>query len=98
MDLLLVAPFWPQRPCFPRLLRLLVGLPRVLPVLKDLVVQPLSLSPHPRVENFHLFSWPLSGSRVRMQAFLKELHISQTEALRLSTRDTYVSRLDAFKE
>ena len=76
-DLLLVAPYWPQRPWFPRLLRLLVGLPRVLPVLKDLVVQPLSLTPHPRVESLHLSLWPLSGSRVRMQAFLKELRSSQ---------------------
>ena len=32
-DLLLVASFWPQRSWFPRLLRLLVGLPRMLPVL-----------------------------------------------------------------
>ena len=72
-DLLLVASYWLQRPWFPRLLRLLVGLPRVLSVLKDLVVLPLSLTPHPRVESLHLSLWPLSGSRVRMQAFLKEL-------------------------
>ena len=32
-DLLLVASFWPQRSWFPRLLRLLVGLLRMLPVL-----------------------------------------------------------------
>ena len=38
--LLLVVPFWPQRPWFPRLLSLLVGLPRILPVQKDLVAQP----------------------------------------------------------
>ena len=76
-DLLLVAPYWPQRPLFPRLLRLLVGLPRVLPVQKVLVVQPLSQIPHPRVRSLHLALWPLSGSRVRKQAFLKELHSSQ---------------------
>ena len=49
----------------------------MLPVLKDLVVQPLSLAPHPRVEGLLLSLWPLSGSRVRMQAFLKELRSSQ---------------------
>ena len=75
-ELLLVAP-WPQRPWFPRLLHLLVGLPRVLPVLKDLVVQPLSQIPHSRVESLHLSLWPLSGSRMRRQAFLKELRSSQ---------------------
>ena len=76
-DLLLVAPFWPQRPWFPRLLRLLVGLPRILPVQKDLVVQPMSLIPHPKVESLHLSLWPLSGSRVRKQAFLEELRSLQ---------------------
>ena len=66
-DLLLVASFWPQRSWFPRLLRLLVGLPRMLPVLKDLVVQPMSLFPHLKVEGLHeaFFSmafreWPFS--------------------------------------
>ena len=76
-DLLLVAPFWPQRPWFPRLLRLLVGLPRILPVQKDLMVQPMSLIPHPKVESLHLSLWPLSGSRVRKQAFLEELRSLQ---------------------
>ena len=76
-DLLLVAPYWPQRPWFPRLLRLLVGFPKTLPVQKDLVVQPLSQFPHPRVESLHLSLWPLSGSRVKKQAFLKELRSSQ---------------------
>ena len=76
-DLLLVAPFWPQRPWFPRLLRLLVGLPKMFPVQKDLVVQPMSLIPHHKVESLHLSLWPLSGSRVRRQAFHIELRSSQ---------------------
>ena len=80
-DLLLVAPFWPQWPWFPRLLRLLVGLPRMLPVLKDLVVQPMSLIPHPKVESLHLSLWPLSGDKVRRQAFHKELRSSQLRPL-----------------
>ena len=80
-DLLLVASFWPQRPWFPRLLRLLVGLPRMLPVLKDLVVQPISLIPHPKVESLHLSLWPLSGNKVRRQAFHKELRSSQLRPL-----------------
>ena len=80
-DLLLVAPFWPQRPWFPCLLRLLVGLPRMLPVLKDLVVQPMCLIPHPKVESLHLSLWPLSGDKVRRQAFHKELRSSQLRPL-----------------
>ena len=80
-DLLLVASFWPQRSWFPRLLRLLVGLPRMLPVLKDLVVQPMSLFPHLKVEGLHLFLWPLSGIKMRRQAFHRELRSSQLRPL-----------------
>ena len=80
-DLLLVASFWPQRSWFPRLLRLLVGLPRMLPVLKDLVVQPMSLFPHLKVEGLHLSLWPLSGNKMRRQAFHRELRSSQLRPL-----------------
>ena len=58
-----------------------MGLPRMLPVLKDLVVQPMSLIPHPKVESLHLSLWPLSGNKVRRQAFHKELHSSQLRPL-----------------
>ena len=51
--------------------------PKMLPVQKDLVVQPLSQFFHPRVKSLHLSLWPLSGSRVKKQAFLKELRSSQ---------------------
>ena len=54
-----------------------MGLPKMLPVQKDLVVQPMSLIPYHKVESLHLSLWPLSGSRVRRQAFLKELRSSQ---------------------
>lgn len=80
-DLLLVAPYWPQRPWFPRLLSLLVGLPKTLPVLEDLIVQPLSLTPHPRVESLHLSLWPLSGSKEKRLVFLNELRNLQLSPL-----------------
>ena len=71
----------------------------MLPVLKDLVVQPMSLTPHPKVESLHLSLWPLSGNRVRMQAFHKELRSSQRKHSDVqSTRDTYDSRLVPFRE
>ena len=58
-----------------------MGLPRMLPVLKDLVVQPMSLIPQPKVESLHLSLWPLSGNKVRRQAFHKELRSSQLRPL-----------------
>ena len=71
-EVALIAPYWPQRPWFPRLLSLLAGLPRVLPCQDDLLVQPLSQLPHPRLQSLHLSLWPLSGLRERQQAFLIE--------------------------
>ena len=84
-DVALVAPFWPQRPWFLKLLSLLVGHPRALPLLKDLVCQPMSRQPHPRLESLHLTLWPLSGRKESRRAFLLELQFT-AEALRESTR------------
>ena len=71
-DLALVAPYWPKRPWFPKLLSLLAGLPRALPCQNDLLTQPLSHLKHPQIENLHLSLWPLSGNKVYRQAFLTE--------------------------
>ena len=78
-EVALVAPFWPQRPWFPKLLSLLAGLPWALPCQKDLLGQPLSQLPHPRCESLHLSLWPLSGVKERRQAFLTGQLSSQQE-------------------
>ena len=54
--LLLVAPFWPKRPWFPRLLSLLSGPPRSLPVFPELLRQPISLIQHANPATIHLRS------------------------------------------
>ena len=72
-DLLLIAPHWPQRPWFLRLLSLLVDFLRSLPPLPDLVHQPISLCPHPHPDRLHLSLWPLSGNVAKRQAFLRGL-------------------------
>ena len=87
-DVGLVAPFWPQRPWFPRLLRLLVDLPRSLPCQENLIAQPLSHTTHPRWESLHLSLWPLSGNKGKRLAFLRELPSSQ-----LSLSDCPLGRL-----
>ena len=71
-EIALIAPYWPRRPWFPKLLSLLAGLPRGLPCQSDLIAQPLSLLPHQRIETLHLSLWPLSGIRVNRQVFLTE--------------------------
>ena len=75
-DMALVGPFWPQTPWFLKLLSLLAG---VLPLQKDLVYQPMSRQPHPRLESLHLTFWPLSKESRR--AFLLELQSSQQKLL-----------------
>ena len=80
-DVALVAPFWPQRPWFLKLLSLLAGRPRALPLLKDLVYQPMSRLPHPRLESLHLTLWPLSGRRESRRDFLIELQNSPQRPL-----------------
>ena len=95
-DVALVAPFWPQRPWFLKLLSLLAGRPRALPLLKDLVYQPMSRLPHPRLESLHLTLWPLSGRRESRRDFLIEHAEFTAEALRESTRASYDSKLELF--
>ena len=71
-SLLLVAPFWPKRPWFPRLRSLLAGQPRSLPGR-----QPVSLIRHPNPRVLHLTLWPLSAQPGVRQAFLSGLPTSQ---------------------
>ena len=68
--LLLIAPFWPRQPWFPRLTRLLVGIPVVLPDRGDLLHQPRSGVLHPNPRSLHLTGWPLSSDPSAWQAFL----------------------------
>ena len=76
-SLLLIAPFWPKRPWFPRLLSLLAGQPRSLPVFPGLLRQPISLTQHPNPGVLHLTLWPLSAQPGGRQAFLSGLPNSQ---------------------
>ena len=75
--ILLLAPLWPSRPWFPRLLSLLVGFPKRLPVSPGLLHQPLSHQLHQHPDRLHLTLWPLSGSRDRRQVFLRGLPLLQ---------------------
>ena len=73
--ILLIAPFWPRQPWFPRLVRLLVGTPLVLPDRQDLLQQPQSLYRHPAPGDLHLTCWPLSSMHSKQQAFLETLQL-----------------------
>ncbi|XP_038059021.1 uncharacterized protein LOC119730278 [Patiria miniata] len=71
--ILLIAPFWPRQPCFPRLVRLLVHRPVILPRRADLLYQPSSGINHQAPGDLHLTCWVLSRDPSAQQAFRDEL-------------------------
>ena len=69
----LIAPFWPSRPWFPSLIRLLGGRPFRLPLSLDLLSLPEENKVHPNPANLSLVVWPLSGNPSFRRAFRRKL-------------------------
>ena len=74
--ILLIAPWWPKRTWFLEMTTLITGYPRILPVPRDVISQPISGTLHPRPASLHLTAWPLSGRPEHRQAFLNGLRPS----------------------
>ena len=72
-QVLLIAPFWPRQAWFPRLVRLLIQTPLILPHRPDIISQPRSGIVHPKPQDLHLTCWPLCNDTSRQQAFQKTL-------------------------
>ena len=77
---LLIAPFWPRQPWFPRLTKLLVHQPVILPQRADILLQPSSGFLHPAPQDLHLTCWVLSSNPSAQLAFLSELRLLQPAA------------------
>ena len=94
----LVAPFWPRQAWFPRLLRLLVHRPVVLPRRPDILFQPRSNYLHPALGNLHLACWVLFPDPSAQRAFRSGLRSWRQAAVDLppgrSTTADYVFSLD----
>ena len=73
---LLIAPWWPGRSWFPRLLELLCAVPIRLPDREDLLSQQKGRAWHPEPELFKLVAWPLSSVSCEAEAFLGQLRDS----------------------
>ena len=76
LELTLVAPFWPQHPWFPDLLELLVAVPVVLPLRKDLLRQPHFHRFHQNLPVLQLTSFRLSSDPLVPSASLREWRAS----------------------
>ena len=64
-EVVVVAPRWPGKPWFPRLVRLLAGRPFRLPFRKDLLTQGRGEVWHPRPATLMLWAWPLVSPKGR---------------------------------
>jgi ribonuclease HI len=70
---ILIAPMWPRRSWFPRVLDLLVEAPLVLPNQVDLLTQLKGQLHHPCPERMMLVAWKLSGNRSYRRDFQRRL-------------------------
>lgn len=71
--IILVAPLWPKRSWFPRILELLVGIPRRLGPDPGLLYHHISKVYHSNPDIFNLHAWPLSSVRSLRRDFLRDL-------------------------
>ena len=71
---ILIAPAWPSQPWFPLLLRLLVDLPRQLPLTRTLLRQPSSRVFHQEPLCLSLHAWRLSGPLSNERDFQRTWH------------------------
>lgn len=72
-QIILIAPQWPRRHWYIELLKLLVDIPRKVPVQANLLHQPKSKVNHPNPEVFNLTAWLLSAEASRRRVFLNKL-------------------------
>ena len=71
-DLTLIAPFWPQRECFPDLLELLSDIPIELPKRRDLLLRPHFNRFHENLPMLRLTAWRLSSDSPVRRASLRQ--------------------------
>ena len=76
-EIVLIAPFWPKQPWFPKLVGLLVDFPIELPQIPKMLMQPRSTIFHDNPGIYALHAWKLSrtvsereGFRVRLRSEL----------------------------
>jgi len=68
----LIVPLWPAQPWFPKLLKMIVAPPTILP--KNCLCLPFSKSDVPNFQkNLHLLVCPVSGNALRVEAFQMSL-------------------------
>ena len=82
--IVLIAPFWPQRPWFSELLQLLVSAPIGLPLFARLLTQSKGRFLHQNLPLLDLHAWELSNNQSGIKSFRKTLQtLSQNQDVNL---------------
>ncbi|KAK3097899.1 hypothetical protein FSP39_014269 [Pinctada imbricata] len=71
-QVILIAPHWPRRHWYTRILEFLIDCPIKLPVTSSLLHQPKSMINHPNPQIFNLTAWLLSTDNLKREAFLSK--------------------------
>ena len=91
LELMLIAPFWPQRPWFPELLELLILPPLPLPSRWDLLRQPHTRRFHQNLSMLRLHAWRLRRF-ARASGFSRKVARRLGQARRQSSVANYQSK------
>ena len=75
---ILIVPLWPSQSWYPKLLRLLVSLPAVIPAKDNLLKMPATQKLHPLRKKLTLLACHLCGDSTKTKAFLNKLQISSS--------------------
>jgi hypothetical protein len=80
-ELILIAPKWPNQFWYARMLDLLVDLPLVLPLRRDLLYQPHNRKLHQSLQAVSLHAWRLSSDPSKRRDFRRKLPDRSPEAV-----------------
>ena len=94
--MILIAPHWPRRHWYTKILELLIACPIMLPVIPDLLYQPKSLINHPNPELFKLTAWFLSTDSLKREVFSEQTRKLLCASWRKGTQKDYVSKFKKF--
>ena len=72
-EAIMIAPIWPTQVWFCQLMELLIDIPRILPLRKDLLTLPGTHTVHPLYPNLTLMACRLSGDHSKNKTFQLEL-------------------------
>ncbi|XP_028408601.1 uncharacterized protein LOC114531147 isoform X2 [Dendronephthya gigantea] len=75
---IMIVPFWPSQSWYPKLLRLLVDYPAVIPPMNNLLKMPVTLKLHPLRKKLSLLACCLCGESTKTEGFFQRQQTSSS--------------------